>query len=182
MVILLYTLLDSRQGGLQAPSFHIQHIMKDAEVALRKHCQLHNWSRSPPYSAACWQGVTASSESLAPQSNCRDMQMMKASFFQQTRRLTWPSDMPASTDTLSVSLSRSNLMFGHSWHSCCVNCWNMPGPSCLVTTLFLQLHFRFPGAGLATGLSRVTCSAEARCERELLPSINQVLSTTLCSL
>jgi len=66
MVILLYTLLDSRQGGLQAASFHIQHIMKDAEVALRKHCQLHNRSRSPPYSAACWQGVTASSESLFP--------------------------------------------------------------------------------------------------------------------
>ena len=95
------------------------------------------------------------------------MQMLKAQLlFQQIRRLTWPSNMPASTDTLSVSLSRSNLTLGHSWHSCCVNCWNMPGPSCLVTTLFLQLHFRFPGAGLATGLSRVTCSAVARCERE----------------
>ena len=29
--------------------------------------------------------------------------------------LTWPSTMPGSTDTLSTSDSRTNLMF---WHSC----------------------------------------------------------------
>lgn len=76
--------------------------------------------------------------------------------------LTWPSTMPGSTATLRLSVSRSNLTLGHSPHSCCVNCWNMPGPSCRVTTLFLQLHFRFPGVGLATGLSRVTWRAQSQ--------------------
>lgn len=35
-------------------------------------------------------------------------------------------------------------------------CWNMPGPSCRVTSLFLHLHLRVPGAGSTTGLSRMT--------------------------
>ena len=36
-------------------------------------------------------------------------------------------------------------------------CWNMPGPSCRVTILFLQLHCRVPFAGFTTFLSRTTC-------------------------
>ena len=35
-------------------------------------------------------------------------------------------------------------------------CWNMPGPSCRVTILCLQLHLRLPFAGLMTSLSRPT--------------------------
>lgn len=94
----------------------------------------------------------------------------RALFECQIWPLTWPSVIPGSTDTLSVSLSRSNLTLGHSWHSCCVYCWNMPGPSCRVTILFLQLHFRLPGAGLATGLSRVTCHCPQTVSMHLMRS------------
>ena len=37
-----------------------------------------------------------------------------------------------------------------------VYCWNMPGPSCRVTILFLQLHCLVPLAGFTTFLSRTT--------------------------
>jgi len=44
-----------------------------------------------------------------------------------------------------------------------VYCWNMPGPSCLVISFCLHLHFRLPTPGLSTDLSRVTCASAWFC-------------------
>jgi len=73
------------------------------------------------------------------------------------QQLTSLSCMPGSTVTCSVSDSRAYLTLLHCSHSCVWNCWNMPGPSCFVTILFLQLHCRLPLAGLITFLSLVIC-------------------------
>ena len=89
------------------------------------------------------------------------------------------SFIPGSTVTCSVSDSRANLTLLHCSHSCVWNCWNMPGPSCFVTILFLQLHCRFPLAGLITFLSLVTCSqalqelATASCTESMIKQTSQ---------
>ena len=70
---------------------------------------------------------------------------------------TCRSGVPASMETCRRWESRASLTFWHSSHSWLWNCWYMPGPICLVTTLFLQLHCRLPLAGLMTPLSLTTC-------------------------
>lgn len=52
----------------------------------------------------------------------------------------------------------------------------MPGPSCLVTILFLQLHWRFPLAGLITFLSLVTYSMH--CNSCQLPDTERKIMQT----
>lgn len=41
--------------------------------------------------------------------------------------------------------------------TCLEYCWNMPGPSCRVTSFCLHLQLRVPVPGFSTALSLTTC-------------------------
>lgn len=120
---------------------------------------LHFDRRTVPHVLDVWAVLAFLPEQCIYQQGCKEGSLDSDT---QSRLVLGIRDKAAQCCMLRVQRSSKQRAARalHGVLTCIWNCWYMPGPICLVTILFLQLHFLFPGAGLTTFLSRHTWAAQ----------------------